>query len=202
MKEYPIETTGVLCEGQLITIGWAEEHEYDLITNLRNKSSVREWFLDSRFLDITQNRTWLEKGMQRPKESLLTIRFKNDNSFLGTIGWTDWNLITATACFGRLTVDTQKMKQLKNSFPNNYIGVGVDASMTIRDFAFSKMQIEIGETYLLADNLMAKKVNESIGLKEVSRGVRLKPDGIKVETIEMRITKNEWLLLIEKRETK
>ncbi len=198
MKEYPINTTGVLCYGLLVTIGWPEKHEYDLITNLRNRKLIREQFLDSSFLDISQNRFWLESGMQRPKESLLSIRFKEDNSFLGIIGWTNWNLITATACFGRLAVDNQKIKYFKDSIPKNYSGIGIDACKTLRDFAFSKMNIEYAESYLLADNIMSKKVNQSIGLIEVRRTIRSKTDGSKVETIEMGITKKEWLLLTTK----
>lgn len=195
MKEFPIKSTGLLCEGRLITIGWPEKHEYDLITNLRNKTAVRKYFLDSRCLDITQNRLWLESGIQKPKESLLSIRFKNDSSFIGIIGWTDWNLVSSTACFGRLAIDSQKVKKMINCFPVDYSGIGIDASETLRDFAFLKMKIEIAETFILSDNLISKKINESIGLKEFNRKIRKKRDGTMVETIEMKITKDEWLLL-------
>lgn len=88
-----IDTTGVLCEGQLVKLGWPEEWEFDAITALRNELHVRKWFLDSRPLDPQANREWLRTGMKRPYEAVLSIRWKEDDSFLGTIGWSDWNAV-------------------------------------------------------------------------------------------------------------
>lgn len=198
MREYTIKTNGILCNGIMVTVGWPEKNEYDLITNLRNRHSVKEWFLDSRPLDIIRNRNWIESGMQRPKEALLSIRFKNDNLFLGTIGWTDWNLDTATACFGRLTVDIQAVKKVKDKFPQNYIGIAIDAGRAMRDFAMIDMKLNAIETFLFANNLKAKWVNEAIGLKEVSKGFRINSGGVQIETLEMRLTRSEWLKLYKK----
>lgn len=199
MREYPINTKGTLCNGIMVTIGWPEEDEYDLITNLRNKDSVKGWFLDSRPLDIFKNRNWIESGMLRPKEALLSIRFKTNNIFLGTIGWIDWDLKSATACFGRLMVDLQAVRKIKDKFPENYIGVAVDAGTAIRDFAMSSMKLNAIKTFLFTTNSKSKLVNEAIGLKEVGRIFRSKPDGTKVETIEMRLTRNEWEFLKTKK---
>lgn len=199
MNEYPINTKGTLCNGTMVTIGWPEENEYDLITELRNKDSVKEWFLDSRPLDILKNRNWIESGMLRPKEALLSIRFKTNNIFLGTIGWTDWDLKSATACFGRLTVDLQVVSKIKDKFPKNYIGVAVDAGTAIRDFAMINMKLNTIETFLFTANLKAKMVNEAIGLKKVGKSFRTKSDGTTVETYEMRLTRNEWEFLKTKK---
>ncbi len=198
MREYSINTNGILCNGTLVTVGWPEKNEYDLITNLRNKDSVKGWFLDARLLDTNRNRNWIESGMQRPKEALLSIRFKNDNLFLGTIGWTDWDLDLATACFGRLMVDIQAVKKVKGKFPENYPGIAIDAGRAVRDFAMIDMKLDAIETFLFANNLKAKWVNEAIGLKEVSKIFRTNSVGVQIETIEMRLTRNEWLKLYKK----
>ncbi|MBK6877723.1 MAG: GNAT family N-acetyltransferase [Ignavibacteria bacterium] len=101
---------------------------------------------------------------------------------------------SATACFGRLSVDLQAIRKVKDKFPKDYIGVAVDAGTAVRDFAMINMKLNAIETFLFTTNLKAKLVNEAIGLKEVGRIFRSKSDGTKVETIEMRLTRNEWEL--------
>jgi len=198
MKEYNINTTGVLCSGLLVTIGWPESDEYDTITSLRNKSVVRKWFLDSRMLDIQKNRVWLEKGMCRPKESLLSIRFKKDNTFLGTIGWTNWDLISARACFGRLVIDQITLGKIKQNLPNDYYGVVIDACVAVRDFAMTRMNLEFIDTYLLANNYHAKKINETLGLKEIDKDIVKMDNGINVEILKMQLTRKEWIKIQQK----
>jgi RimJ/RimL family protein N-acetyltransferase len=192
MNIYPIKIGGTLCEGQMLSIGWPNSTEFDKITNLRNKASVRKYFLDNRVLDTLQNRKWLESGMKRPKEALLSIRFKVNNCFLGTVGWSDWDVEMKTACFGRLMIDHAKVKEVKHLLPKTYKGIAIDACMTLRDFAMTKMEIEFLRTYLFVNNTRAKKVNTIIGLEEIKRSTRQQTDGTNIDTIEMLLTKAIW----------
>ena len=193
MIEYPIKSIGLLCKGQMVLIGWPEENEYDLITNLRNRAHVKKWFLDDRMIDLMQNRKWLETGMDRPKEALLSIRDIKHKIFLGTIGWSDWNLVESSACFGRLIVDDTRVRQLSHEFPLSYRGVAYDACLTLRNYAFNNMKLLIGETFVFENNILALKINKSIGLNYQAIQTRLRPDGTKINTIKMRITRGEWL---------
>jgi len=192
MNNYPVNTTGILCKSKILAIGWPDPPEYDKITELRNRGNTRKWFFDTQEVSSIENRIWIESGCNRPKESILSIRLIKDNTFLGTVGWTNWDLEMRTANFGRLAVDLSKIKQLVSLFPPDYPGVAIDACLTMRDFGMTTMQLNTIITFLKADNFMAKKVNESIGMKEVRRYNKAGSDGIPVETIEMRLTRKEW----------
>jgi RimJ/RimL family protein N-acetyltransferase len=191
-EEYPISAAGPLFEGQAVSVGWPEDKEFDLITELRNSPLVRMQFLDNRPLDAVQNREWLSKGMQRPRESILSIRLKQEGAFLGTIGWSDWNLLTATAWFGRLAVDRQRVRENRGLLPDNYCGVGMDAAHAITHFAFERMGLEKMSTYYLAGNMLSARVQLSLGFSPRKRVAKKRPDGIIVDATEMEIDKLSW----------
>ncbi len=187
-----IVTSGIVAEGELIALGWPEPNEFDQITSLRNTTAVRRWFLDDRSLDPVRNREWLASGMRRPFEGLLSIRWRADDTFFGTIGWSDWNPTTRVAWLGRLAIDIEALRRNRSSFPRDYKGVVSDAGDTLADYVFGVMQVDIVMTYVFAQNKLARQVNRNCGLKETGRGWRTRPDGSDVETIEMKATRAEW----------
>lgn len=191
-KSSRIPMSGQLCDGCCITLAWPEPYEFDLITKLRNLPNVRKWFLDNRPIDVVKNRIWLEHGIKRPTEAILSIRWKQDGAFLGTIGWSDWDLISKTAWFGRLAVDTDATKKIRDKLPSDYGGVAIDAALALRDFAFISMGLDAALTYYFSDNKFAKHVNKSIGLLETRHVVRTGRDGLQIETVEMKITRQQW----------
>lgn len=191
-KYFSIPMSGQLCDGCCITLAWPEPYEFDLITVLRNLPNVRKWFLDDRLIDVVKNRIWLEHGMKRPTEAILSIRWKQDGSFLGTIGWSDWDLISKTAWFGRLAVDTDATKKIRDKLPSDYGGVAIDAALALRDFAFISMGLDAALTYYFSDNKLAELVNKSIGLLETRRVPRASRDGFQIETVEMKMTRQQW----------
>lgn len=191
-----IKTTGVLCEGQLVKLGWPEKWEYDAITALRNEQYIRKWFSDNRPLDLQKNREWLESGMRRPYESVLSIRWKEDDSLLGTIGWSDWNMEKATAWFGRIAVKKNALKRIIEKTPLKYVGVAVDAAIAMRDFAFTTMKLNTIFTYYFANNKLAAHVNETIGLIKTDCITRKNINNIDIETVEMKMTKNDFMNFI------
>ena len=197
LNDYPVKTEGVLCESRTLSIGWPEPHEFDMITALRNKPEVRQCFLSDGKLNLDANRVWLETGMDRPKEALLSIRLKIDDSFLGTIGWTDWDPRQATASFGRLALDTVGLRKASCQLPHGYRGVALDAVSTLRDFAFRSMRLERLVTYFFAGNITAERVNRRVGMLYTSRGTRFRADNTPVETVEMFMDRRAWLRLQE-----
>jgi RimJ/RimL family protein N-acetyltransferase len=192
MKQYPIETSGILCESELLSLGWPEEHEFELITELRNKSYVRKWFLNDRVIELDANRRWLAYGMDRPKEALLSVRLRRGGSFLGTVGWSDWDLEQAEAWFGRIAVDPGRLREAADHFPRHYEGVALDATVTLRDFAFSRMGLKHLFTYFIAGNVYAARLNRRVGMQEVRRATRTRGDGTAVETVELRMSRERW----------
>lgn len=192
MNQYPIETSGTLCESELLSLGWPEEHEFELITDLRNKSYVRKWFLNDRVIELNANRRWLARGMDRPREALLSVRLRQGGSFLGTVGWSDWDLEQAEAWFGRIAVDPSRLRKAANHFPQYYEGVALDATVTLRDFAFARMRLKHLFTYFIAGNVYAARLNCRVGMQEVRRATRARGDGTAVETVELRMSRVQW----------
>lgn len=192
MYRYPIKTSGTLCESELLSLGWPEEHEFEPITELRNKSYIRKWFLNDRVIDLETNRRWLAGGMDRPKEALLSVRLKRGGSFLGTIGWSDWNLELAEAWFGRIAVDPRRLRQAAGSFPQRYEGVALDATISLLDFAFARMGLRHVFTYFITGNALSERLQRRIEMEEVRRTTRTRGDGTAVETVELRLTRERW----------
>lgn len=191
--QYPINTEGLLSSGKNVSLHWVEQHEYDQVTNLRNNHMVRKWFVDDLPFEIEKNRIWLSEKIDKPKDSLLSIRFKSDGLFLGTIGWTDWDLNEKTAIFGRLTLDTRKMRRLVKYVSLYYSGFAFDAGATLRDFAFTKMNLTKIQTFYIADNSIAKRLNLKLGQLHVGQKQIIKPNGTKLKIVLMEMDRNRWL---------
>ena len=188
----PLE--GTICKGLLIDLAWPDRSEYDLITNLRNQCDIRKWFIDDRPLDLATNHVWLAQGIQRPRESLLSIRLTKGNMFLGIIGWSNWDFVNGTAQFGRLAVDLQRVKSLKDCLPPDYPGIAVDACQTLRDFAMNTMHLKEIRTSYIASNRLARRINHRIGLRPIGSSTVQRHDGAHIPVIELILTRKEWEL--------
>jgi RimJ/RimL family protein N-acetyltransferase len=189
----PLE--GPIAEGECISLGWPEPAEYDFITALRNRSAVRPCFLDSRPLDQAANRDWLARGMNRPREGLLSLRIGPQRSFCGTIGWSGYEANLRTFEIGRLAVDAAVVRPHRASFPPGYAGVGVDASVTLLRFAFERMGLEYVTSFFLSDRAPSRRVHLLAGGRHVGEAERERPDGTRVRVTLVRITRAEWLAM-------
>jgi len=67
--------------------------------------------------------------------------------------------------FGRLMIDHDMMNDIKPLLPKQYIGIAIDASMALRDFAMTKMEIGFLRTYLFINNTRAMKLMLLLGWK-------------------------------------
>jgi len=196
--KYPIGTSGFVSSGENISLHWVEPHEYDYVTQLRNNDQVRRWFIDDRRIDIESNRLWLSNGMKKPKESLLSIRLKETGQFLGTIGWTNWDLDEQTAIFGRLCVDQKQIKMIIKSFEPSYRGIAFDACSTLRDFAFTKMHLETIKTNFILGNSIAKRLNLQLGQLIVGQQKIVNHDKKCIEIILMEMNRSRWEFIKER----
>lgn len=190
-----VRTSKVLCQSRILTIGWPDPAEFDQITMLRNHKSVRKWFLNDEPIGPDKNREWLMTGMNRPYESLLAIRFKPRNLFLGMIGWSDWDTDENTAWFGRLALDLSNLRAIARELPNGYEGVALDATRTLRDYAFEIMELDRIHTYYMSGNEFAAQVNKNVGMVEVGQQIRFRKDGTPILTVELQLTRERWMWL-------
>jgi RimJ/RimL family protein N-acetyltransferase len=133
--------------------------------------------------------------MRRGDEGLLSIRWSDSGAFLGTVGWSERDRAGRTACFGRLMVDRRALARLRGLIDPAYPGVALDAALALRDCAFERMELKEARTWYLEGNTLAARVNQGIGMARVGRGVRLRPDGSAVNTVELRLTRPRWLRL-------
>jgi len=189
---YPVGTEGFVSSRKFVTLSWVEEHEYDLVTTLRNQPHVGKWFLDNRLFDKEQNKIWLSQKMKKPQESLLSIRFKDTGLFLGTIGWSDWDLAKKTAYFGRVAIDYKAIRKVIHLVSKTYEGFAVDAGIALRDYAFMAMHLEKIKTYYLSKNTTAARLNQMIGLTYVSKEIMKRCDGSLVEITHLELTRSDW----------
>lgn len=190
-----IKLDGFLCEGILISLGWPGEEEYDLITNLRNKDEVRKYFFDSRKLNINNNRYWLEKKIKKPYESILCIRFKKNNLFLGTIGWDKWDPNKKTIEIGRLMLEKNNIRKIIKLLPKNYPGIIMDACLTLRDYAFSKLKVNKIFANYKTNNILSKNVVYEAGSVYFGQKTNKLNDGSCFISEMVEISKKHWNIL-------
>ena len=188
-------TDGVLCCGERVRIVWPAESDVDQITELRNRPAIRRWFLDSRPLDPQKSREWLLHGMRRGEEAILTIRWMETDAFLGTIGWSSWDQLQRTACFGRLMIDHRAQIQLRQKMAPPYVGAALDAALALLEFAFTHMGLQAITTWYLEGNHLAARANRAVGMEETGRMTRCCPDGSLVRTVELRLDRDRWTRL-------
>lgn len=181
----PLE--GVLARGRAVELGWPEGPELDRITGLRNGRQTLPWFLDRRQLDPEANRRFLTAGLAKPFESVLAVRWSQDRTFLGSIGWMDWRPAERKIALGRLMVDHKAVLHVGSRFPEGYAGVAADAAWTLGQFVVSVMKVRFVSYCYLEDNRRARRVAESGGLKVLEQKVETTPDGRRLVLVEAQI---------------
>lgn len=183
---------GVLCQGHWVDLAWPEPQEFDAITALRNQPWIRRWFLDDRPIAIEANRRWLTSGMKRPWEALLAVRWRMDGRLLGTIGWSDWNQDTGSACFGRIMVDRKALRSLCRGREGRDFRPMLDAVYTLRSYVFEKMGLERATCFHIAGNVMASRIQSAAGFREIGSSQRTRFDGSSVTIIESEMTRDDY----------
>jgi RimJ/RimL family protein N-acetyltransferase len=179
-----------------VELGWPVPAEFDSITALRNRPAVRRWFLDDRQIDPAANRAWLASGMNRPWESLLAVRWRASCSLVGTVGWSSWDPAAACASFGRIMVDRQALRSLGSPSGGSGLNPMLEAAYAIRAYAFEEMRLERAVSFYVAGNSLASKIQRAVGLHEVGRALRTRPDGRVVTVIETELTRCEYRSLV------
>jgi RimJ/RimL family protein N-acetyltransferase len=190
-----IPLDGPVVDGEWIMLGWPEPVEYDRITALRNRPTVRSCFLDPRPLDVEANRAWLAHGMQRPSEGLLSIRLGGAQAFCGTIGWSGYEPERRTFEIGRLIVDAVTVARHRSDFPRDYPGVAIDASTALLRFAFETMDFDQVTSRFLSDLALPRRVNVLAGGVRTGETELERPDGSRVKVTNFVLTRERWRAL-------
>jgi len=189
----PLE--GPLFEGVAVRVGWPVPGEFDRITALRNRDTVRAWFLDPAPLDLVANRAWLAHGMRRPSEAVLSIRLAGDDAWVGAIGWSGYDLARGTMEFGRMMVDIASVLPHRARLPARYPGIAVDASSALRDFVFSRMGVTRLTFTILSGNALSRRAARLGGARPVVERVVARADGSRVALLDLEMTRDDWLAL-------
>jgi len=192
---WSIPLHGPLTEGECIRIGWPEDAELDAITELRNRADVRRQFLDPRVLDLEGNREWLRHGMRRPYEAVLAIRMKVDGAFIGAIGWSKGDPAERSFELGRVMVDARTLVRYRDSFPDRYPGVAVDAGTAIRDFAFTTLGLELMRAVVIEENRLSQRAVAAGGGRVVGTRTERRSDGSEVHLIDLECSREDWMRL-------
>jgi len=193
--EWTIPLHGPLVEGACVQIGWPEESEFDDITALRNRPDMRRQFLDPRPLDPARNREWLRNGMRRPYEAVLSIRFKDEGTFVGAIGWSHGDPVEGSFELGRVMVDARALVPYRSRLPADYPGVAVDAGMAIRDFAFEKLGLSVLRMVVIEANRLSLHAALSGGGRVTGTRSERRSDGSELRLIDLEVRRDDWLRL-------
>jgi len=174
-----------------VTLNWPTKNDYDALTALRNRPGTRKWFLDDREVSVEESRRWL-RDMPRPRDALLVIRESSSETFLGSIGWTNWDTSAGTATFGRLAIERSGLRRLaaKLGAP---VSIAVDAATALRDFAFCEMGLVALDTWYAADNTLAAKVNASVGMVVTGPDSLVRPGGQLLPITRATLTRARWI---------
>jgi dTDP-4-amino-4,6-dideoxygalactose transaminase/RimJ/RimL family protein N-acetyltransferase len=183
---------GWVTDGQCVSLGWPEEHEFDAITALRNRATVRRQFLDPKPLDPERNRRWLRDGMNRPREALLAIRLKPDGIFVGTIGWSHGEPEAGSLELGRVMVDTLAVRPYRHRLPLGYPGVAVDAGVAVRDFGFGVLGLRLIRMVVVENNRLSLRAAVAGGGRVVGTRVETRPDGTSRKLIDLEFNCDDW----------
>ena len=193
--QWTIPLHGLLVEGRCVRIGWPEETEFDAITALRNRDDMRRQFLDPRPLDPARNREWLRSGMRRPYEAVLSIRIKDDDVFVGAIGWNHGDPVEGSFELGRVMVDAPALVPYRSRLPADYPGVAVDAGMAIRDFAFEKLGLSVIRMVVIEANRLSLHAALSGGGHVTGEHSERRSDGSELRLIDLECRREDWLRL-------
>lgn len=188
-----IPLTGALFDGRCVRVGWPEPDEFDRITSLRNRPQVRRRFLDPRPLDFERNRDWLARGMQRPREALLSIRLAANAAWAGTIGWTGYDPDRRVLDIGRIMVDAHAVMPHRELLPAGYPGIAVDAGRALRDYVFSHLGLAVMTCVVVDGNALSRRTVLMSGLRPVGTSESVRADGTKVRLFDFAMTRDDWI---------
>ena len=183
---------GWVTDGQCVSLGWPEEHEFDAITALRNRATVRRQFLDPKPLDPEKNRRWLRDGMDRPSEALLSIRLKPEGIFVGTIGWSHGDPEAGSLELGRVMVDTLAVRPYRHRLPVGYPGVAVDAGVAVRDFGFGALGLRLIRMVVVESNRLSLRAAVAGGGRVVGTRVEMRHDDSSRRLIDLEFNRDDW----------
>jgi dTDP-4-amino-4,6-dideoxygalactose transaminase/RimJ/RimL family protein N-acetyltransferase len=183
---------GPVTEGRCVRLGWPDEGEFDAITALRNRASVRRQFFDPRLIDPEANREWLRSGMTRPLEALFSIRLKPDDTFVGTIGWSHGDVAEGSIELGRVMVDTLALRPYRHRLPVGYPGVAVDAGVAVRDFAFRVLRLKLIRMALVESNRLSLRAAVAGGARVIRSRLQHGADGSARRVIDLEFDRQDW----------
>lgn len=185
-EESFIPTSGVVAINSQIVLSWPEPEEFDRITDLRNRSFVRKWFLDDGLLDPERNRGFLRQDAADLTSAVLAIRCAASGLFLGTIGWSRWDRHERTAEFGRLAIDLAAVRRLGAPRPR----VAREATGLLAWLAFERM----GMTCLYADVMLGNErslaVCRRIGMRVADYHAKTRPNGERIEMVRFELSQD------------
>lgn len=99
----------------VIVLRRATNDDFDWMTSLRNKDSVRKWFLDSRKIEPSAGRSWLAARASRDDDTLLIIAHAVTGCRVGTLGWICPDGEVGAFETGRLAIDAAAIRTLRKA---------------------------------------------------------------------------------------
>jgi len=192
----PIPLTGEVCRGETATLAWPSPEEIDRLVALRNRPSVRRWFLDDRPVDLEKSRAMLGDVGRRPRDGLLAVRTRASGRLLGALGWSDWDWAGGSASVGRVMIDFVALRAAVDAGETGAVSPILEAARTMRDFAFQTLGVRTLRSFALCGNAPAEQLNAAIGMIAVGSGSATRPDGTSTTTTQYALDVDRWRTLV------
>ena len=177
--------------GTLVSLARPFPPEYDAITELRNRESIRRWFFDSRELDVERNRVWLAEKQSRCDSQVLVIRF-NDGSFLGFIGWSHFDGVGGSIQLGGVALQPDRYRAIARRL--GYVPrIADQAGQLLIDFAFRTLRVSRVTAEVMRTNRRSAALCDRAGLSVVGTVEHCDEAGRAIEATIFRLTRDEWL---------
>jgi RimJ/RimL family protein N-acetyltransferase len=183
-----------VCRGAFVDVCVPEPSDYSFLIGLRNRESVRRWFLDSRPIDQDAGTKWLAARASRDDDVLLLIRHRTRSMNVGSIGWHNLDENTGLAELGRLALDPSALRTLARfGEPRSAMqNLALDACLALRDYVFSHFGILTIKTCYKSGNIAAAEINQACGMRICET-----PANSEANLIYLQLTRSEWEQLLQ-----
>ena len=182
-----------LCRGDSVDVRVPEPTDYPFLIALRNRESVRRWFLDDRPIDQDTGFKWLAARANRYDDVLLLIRHRSKNMNVGSIGWYNLDEGNSSIELGRLALDFAAIRRLTRlGEPRPAIQhLALDACLALRDYVFHRFKISVINTCYKPGNTGAAEINRACGMRICTTSANSSADRICLQ-----LTRSEWKQLL------
>lgn len=140
--------------GRKVTLRAIEERDLEFLQNLMNDPNVSSTVVGTSFpVSALHQQHWYQRVVDDDRTLRLIVETKKDG-VVGTVIMGDFDWVSRVAHSTGIKLDTSRITES---------GIGLDAMITLFDYAFNELNLNRIEGSVMADNRQAMALNRLIG---------------------------------------